>query len=95
MIIIKLKEAKLAYERRAERRITYEQLEDLTGIAAGTLAAMASRKGYNATLDKIDTICDALDVPLQELLERRPTRAKKMRRAKVKRAGKATDKKRR
>lgn len=84
MIIIKLREARLQYWRRTGSRMTYEQLAKLTAIPSGTLSAMASRTAYNATLDKIDALCDALDLPLEDLLERRPNPPRKKKRPKRK-----------
>ena len=69
MIIIKLKEAKLAYERRTGKRLTYGQLAERTGIPKDTLSAMGTRKNYNASLARLSIICRELAVTPGELLD--------------------------
>ena len=72
MIIVKLNEAKLEYKRRTGKRLTNDDLAALSGVAESTLRAIATRPDYNTTLGTIDRICEALNVPLCDLLERRP-----------------------
>ena len=72
MIVVKLREAMIEYKRRTGERITYSMLAERCGVSETTLSAIASRPGYNTTLDKVDAICAALGVRLSELLERRP-----------------------
>jgi DNA-binding Xre family transcriptional regulator len=69
MIIIKLKEAMLAYARRTGRHLTYEDLEAMTGIPKGTLFSIARRPGYHPTVARIEILCRALDVQLHDMLE--------------------------
>ncbi len=69
MIIIRLSEAKLDYQRRNHTRMTYPKLSKLTGIATQTLRSIGSRKGYNTSLANVEKICRALDVPLHDMLE--------------------------
>ena len=69
MIAIKLREAMEAYKRRTGERMTYQILAERTGIAQGTLQIIGSRDDYNATLELIEKLCLALDVPIQEMLE--------------------------
>jgi DNA-binding Xre family transcriptional regulator len=69
MIIIKLKEAMLAYGRRSGRKLTYEDLEAMTGIPKGTLFSIASRSNYHPTVARIEILCRALEVPLHDMLE--------------------------
>ena len=47
--------------RRTGERITYERLAQLTGLSRQTLESVASRPGYNSTLDTIARLCRALD----------------------------------
>lgn len=58
-----------AYKRRTGERMTYRILAEKTGIAQGTLHTIGSRDDYNATLELIERLCRALDVPLHDMLE--------------------------
>jgi DNA-binding Xre family transcriptional regulator len=86
-IIIKLREAMLAYKRRTGERMTYGILAERTGLAEGTLHNMGSRDGYHATLTTLARICGALGVTPGELLEFVPDPPKPKRRAKKKKRG--------
>ncbi len=86
MIAIKLREAMEAYKRRTGERMTYQVLAERTGIAQGTLQIIGSRDDYNATLELIEKLCLALDVPIQEMLEIVPNPPKPKRPKKSKRA---------
>jgi DNA-binding Xre family transcriptional regulator len=68
-IIIKLREAMLAYKRRTGERMTYEILAQRTGLAVGTLQNMGSRPRSNASLATLARICKALDVSPGDMLE--------------------------
>ena len=89
MIAIKLREAMEAYKRRTGERMTYQILAERTGIAQGTLQIIGSRDDYNATLELIEKLCLALDVPTHEILEIIPDPPK----AKPQRGTKKTKKK--
>ncbi len=82
MIIVKLKEAMLAYQRRTGEKITYEDLARVTGIASGTLQSIGSRQNYHPTWENVEKLCRALDVPLHEMLEMIDDPPKPKRRAK-------------
>ncbi|MGD8451606.1 MAG: helix-turn-helix transcriptional regulator [Phycisphaerae bacterium] len=69
MVIVKLREAMLAYRRRTGRRITYEDLARVTGLAVGTLQSIATRENYHPTLANVEKLCLALQVPIQDFLE--------------------------
>ncbi len=69
MIIVKLKEAMLAYQRRTGEKITYERLAEMTEIAPGTLQSIGSRQNYHPTWENVEKLCLALGVPLHEMLE--------------------------
>ncbi|MGD8454347.1 MAG: helix-turn-helix transcriptional regulator [Phycisphaerae bacterium] len=68
-IIVKLREAMLAYKRRTGERMTYEILAQRTGLAVGTLQNMGSRPHYNASLATLARICKALDASPGDMLE--------------------------
>jgi DNA-binding Xre family transcriptional regulator len=87
MIVIKLKEAMLAYARRTGRRLTYEELQAMTGIPKGTLFSIASRVGYHPTVARIEILCRALEIPLHDMLEMIPDPPKAKRAARRKRGG--------
>ena len=69
MIVIKLKEAMLAYGRRVGEKVTYNHVSEMTGIATETLRSIGSRPGYHCSLARIELLCRALEVPLHDMLE--------------------------
>jgi DNA-binding Xre family transcriptional regulator len=87
MVVIKLREAILAYKRGTGERMTYRILAERTGIAEGTLEVMGSRTDYNATIHTLEKICLVLDVTFGELLEIVPDAPKAKRAAGRKRGG--------
>jgi DNA-binding Xre family transcriptional regulator len=68
-ILIKLREAMLAYARRTGERMTYAILAERTGLAEGTLHNMGSHRKYNTTLTTLAKVCSALETTPGELLE--------------------------
>ena len=46
----------------------HKVIPERTGIAKQTLHTIGSRDDYNATLELIEELCLALDVPIQEML---------------------------
>ena len=68
-IVIKLREAVLAFKRRTGERMTYDLLAERTGLAKGTLHNIGAERNYNATLKTIAVICNELDVTPGDLLE--------------------------
>ncbi len=77
MIVVKLREAMERHRRQTGQRMTYRQLNALTGISESTLQSIAARRGYNPSLDLIDRIATALDCPLELLLEQVPNPVEK------------------
>ena len=69
MIVVKLREAMRAYERRTGENITYAELATRTGLARATIEAIGSRPSYNTTLETIDRLCTALSCDLSELIQ--------------------------
>jgi DNA-binding Xre family transcriptional regulator len=86
-IVIKLREAMLAYKRRTGERMTYALLAERTGIAQGTLRNIGSQPTYNATIATLTSICIALDVTPGDLLELIDDPPKAKRRARRKKGG--------
>jgi DNA-binding Xre family transcriptional regulator len=84
MIFVKLKEAMLAYRRQTGQRITYEDLAELTGLAASTIQSIATRQDYHPTLVNVEKLCIALCVPLHDMLEMIPGPPEPKRKAKRK-----------
>jgi len=70
VIRIKLREAMDAYERRCGERLTYGRLAELTGLARATIESIGARTGYNATLEVVDRLCEALGCSPGDILER-------------------------
>lgn len=69
LIVIHLRRAIDAYEARTGERLTHEDLAARTGLSRSTLDSIASRRSYNASLNTIDRICQALRCAPAELLE--------------------------
>jgi hypothetical protein len=94
VIVIKLKEAMLAYGRRIGARISYEDVSEMTGIPTETLRSIGGRTGYHCSVARIEILCRALDVPLHNMLEmiddppESEPRKKAKRKAKAKRPSK-------
>ena len=68
MIRVKLREAMESHRLRTGERMTYERLAQLTGLSRQTLESVASRPGYNSTVDTIDRLCRALNCKPGDLL---------------------------
>jgi DNA-binding Xre family transcriptional regulator len=69
MVVIKLREAMLAYKRRTGERMTYQILAARTGIAQATLEVIGSKLGYNTTVATLEKICRALGVDIGQLVQ--------------------------
>lgn len=70
MIVVRLREMIRAFEMRTGQRLTYAQLAARSGVARATVESLASRPAYNATLDTIDKLCEALQCDLADLIQR-------------------------
>ena len=68
MIRVKLRDAIEKHRRRTGERMTYERLAQATGLSRRTLESLASRPGYNTTLDTIGKLCRVLGCQPGELL---------------------------
>lgn len=55
-----------------ERKMQQAELARLTGIRPNTINDLYHGTGDRISLDHLDRICEALDCPLHELLERKP-----------------------
>lgn len=60
------------YRQRTGERMTYDKLAHRTGLSRATLESVATRNGYNASLNVIAKICDALGCTPGDLLENLP-----------------------
>jgi len=56
-----------------DRKITFEEVSRATGIHRTTLTKVANQKGYNASTDIIDKLCDYFSVPVEKLIEHIPS----------------------
>ncbi len=84
MIVIKLREAMLAYGRKRGRKLTYEELEDKTGIPRDTLHSIGGRPGYHCSVARIEILCRALKVQVHDMLEMIDDPPKPKRKSKMK-----------
>lgn len=73
------------YKRETGKKMTYQVLAELSGVAEPTLHSIGSRDNYNATLATIEKICWALDTTPADLLELIDDRPKAKRQPKKKR----------
>jgi putative transcriptional regulator len=53
-----------------KRMHSLKELHKLTGISRTTLTALYYEKGKGVQFDTLDALCEALDVPVGELIER-------------------------
>ena len=60
------------HRRRTGKRMTYQHLAQATGLSRRTLESLASRPGYNSTLDTIAKLCHALCCEPGDLLVLEP-----------------------
>ena len=67
-IRVKLREAMEQHRLHTGERMTYDRLAQATGLSPRTLESLASRPGYNTTLDTVARLCNALDCEPGELL---------------------------
>ena len=74
MIRVKLREAMADHRRRTGERMTYERLAQATGLSRRTIESLASRPGYNSTLDTIAKLCHVLGCRPGDLLVLDPER---------------------
>ena len=58
---------------RKEKGYTFAKLSELSGISTGRLSDLATGKRNNPTMDTLIKLADALDVTLDELVEREGT----------------------
>ena len=72
MIRVRLREAMEDHRRRTGERMTYETLAQATGLSRRTLESLASRPGYNSTLETIAKLCRALGCEPGDLLVLEP-----------------------
>lgn len=69
MIRFRLKELIAEKEFQEGRRVTMEEISQATGIHRTTLSKIANNKGYNATTDVLDKLCEYFGVELGKVAE--------------------------
>ena len=57
MIRFRLKELMADKSFRENRRVTFEEISQSTGVNRTTLSKMANTRGYNTTTDNLDRLC--------------------------------------
>lgn len=68
VIEVKLREAMALYSQKHGKKLTYQQLAEMTGISKSTLEAIGSRPDYNTTLAVLDTLCKHLECSISDLV---------------------------
>jgi len=56
------------YSRKHGKKLTYQQLAEMTGLSKSTLEAIGSRPDYNTTLEVLDTLCNHLECSISDLV---------------------------
>lgn len=69
MIRFRLKELVADKEFKEARRITLEEIAQVTGVHRTTLSRLANQKGYNTTTLVIDKLCDYFEVDVGDLAQ--------------------------
>ncbi len=69
VIRIKLKELIAKREFQENRRITLNEVGEVTAIHRVTLSKIANERGYNAGLDNVDRLCNYFGCQPGDLLE--------------------------
>ena len=72
MIRFKLKELVLDKQFRENRRVTYDDIAEATGIHRSTLSKIANHRGYNTTTDNLDKLCDFFGCTIDKIAEHIP-----------------------
>lgn len=67
MIRFKLKELIAEKSFQEGRRITIEEISKSTSIHRTTLSKLSNIKGYNASTDVLDKLCDFFDVQVSDV----------------------------
>ena len=62
MLRFDLKEAMQQYEAKTGLHLTYDELSQMTDISVNTLKSIATRSGYNVTVNVISEISLALNI---------------------------------
>jgi len=68
MIRYNLKALILEKEFAEDRKITYEEVSNATGISRQTLSKVASKRGHNVTADVIEKLCTYFNVTPDKLM---------------------------
>ena len=68
MIRFRLKELMADKGFKEDRRVTFDEISKATGIHRTTLTKVANQKGYNASTDIVDKLCDFFQVSVGDLL---------------------------
>ncbi len=55
-------------EFRENRKIQYEEISQHTGISRQTLSRIATKRGYNLTLDTIERLCKYFGCKIEEFV---------------------------
>lgn len=53
-----------------DRRVTLDEVAEVTGISRNTLSRIVNTRGYSTTTDAIDKLCDYFDCEISEVMER-------------------------
>jgi putative transcriptional regulator len=72
MIRYRLKELIADKAFHEDRRITLDEVAELTGISRPTLSRIANVKGYSTTTDILDRLCAYFECRLDQLAEHLP-----------------------
>ena len=69
MIRFRLKELMADKGFNESRRVTLEEIAEVTGVHRTTLSKIANHRGYNTTTEVLDKLCAFFRVPLSDVAE--------------------------
>lgn len=72
MLRFKLKERIADLEFRERRRVTIQEIAEVTGLNRMTLSKMANHHGANVQTEALDRLCSFFNCRIEELVEHLP-----------------------
>jgi len=68
MIIYNIRNLILKKEIKENKKITYSDISEKTGISPNTLSKMSSRKGCNITVETVEKLCNYFNCTPNDLI---------------------------
>jgi putative transcriptional regulator len=68
MVIYHIRDLMLRKSVKTNKKITYDTITEETGISKMTLSRMSSQRGYNATVENIERLCNYFQCTPNDLI---------------------------